>query len=371
MQGKITKVIELFYEKRISEKYVIINGERVKTNTVFNYVRAEFIATESNQPIAFEQEMDDIQKQLNLIGEKIEKNSKDISNVKENIDALNKSGGRIINASTYKELSFNIQNQLTPNIKKEELVFDLINRFPEESKQMLSINSPGGEGFAILYSFYNEWGGFLNITFPKISEVLNPLIENIEKSKYKDQYSIYLFRKLTSLIEAASASQNGQLNNSEEYLKLKVLGDQIISRISEDENFKLLMQYHYYTFLYTKGDRRLYNAKLNTPIGFENEILQIYSQLLSKKTFPYKERIIGQIKKGDEWIIVSGFGMDTKNNLHNSSIALIDQLYFEDLIYQKSINYMTYNYKTMIGIMFKSYIDEGGLNHILKFCLKL
>ena len=62
--------------------------------------------------------MDNIQKQVDLISKKVEKNSKDISTVKENIEDLNKSGGRIINAATYKEISFNIQNQLTTNLKK-------------------------------------------------------------------------------------------------------------------------------------------------------------------------------------------------------------------------------------------------------------
>ena len=238
VQGKILKVIELFYEKRVSEKYIVINGERVKTNTVFNFVRVEFLATETNQPIAFEQEMDNIQKQVDLISKKVEKNSKDISTVKENIEDLNKSGGRIINAATYKEISFNIQNQLTTNLKKEDLVFELINRFPEETKQMLSINSTGGEAMYILFSFLNEYGGVSDISIPKTIEIITPLLKNIEKSKNPDVYSLYLYRKLNELI-SLTVMQRGDEVAPVHFLKLKNIGDQLISKFSSDESLNL------------------------------------------------------------------------------------------------------------------------------------
>ena len=245
VQGKILKVIELFYEKRVSEKYKVINGDRVKINTVFNFVRVEYIAREANQPIAFEQEIGNIQKQIDLISEKVEKTSKEISTVKENVEDLNKSGGKIINASTYKEISFNILNQLTPNIRKEELIFDLINRFPDESIKMLSINTPGSESFYILYSFLTEYGGPYSITFPITIEIINPLLKKIEESKNPALYALYLYRKYTSLIEYASTQRysivtNGKNNTINSGIKreLKNIGDLIILKLSKDERLR-------------------------------------------------------------------------------------------------------------------------------------
>ena len=375
VQGKILKVIELFYEKRVSEKYIVINGERVKTNTVFNFVRVEFLATETNQPIAFEQEMDNIQKQVDLISKKVEKNSKDISTVKENIEDLNKSGGRIINAATYKEISFNIQNQLTTNLKKEDLVFELINRFPEETKQMLSINSTGGEAMYILFSFLNEYGGVSDISIPKTIEIITPLLKNIEKSKNPDVYSLYLYRKLNELI-SLTVMQRGDEVAPVHFLKLKNIGDQLISKFSSDESLNLFSRYLYYTLLmgyYNNGHiRNIYvSDNFRTSAGFEKELIPIYKELLSKKIFSYKDRILDQINKGEEWILVNGYGVDSKNNFHNTSIALIDYLHYEDLTYQKSLNYMPYSLKYTILEICKNYKREGGLNYILKFCLKL
>lgn len=375
VQGKILKVIELFYEKRVSEKYIVINGERVKTNTIFNFVRVEFIATEANQPIAFEQEMGNIQKQIDLISEKIEKNSKDISTVKENVEDLNKSGGRIINASTYKELTFNIQNQLTPNLKKEELVFDLINRFPEETKQMLSVNSTGGEAMYMLFSFLNEYGGVSDITILKTIEIINPLLTNIEKSNNPDLYSLYLFRKLNELL-SLTTMQRGDEVPPIQFQKLKDIGDQLISKFSNDDSLNLFSRYLYYTLLmgyYNNGHvRNIYvSDNFRTSAGFEKELVPIYKELLSKKTFSYKDRILDQISKGKEWILVNGYGVDTKNNIHNTSIILIDYLHYEDSTYQKSLNFMPYSLKYTILETCKNYKREGGLNYILKFCLKL
>ena len=385
VQGKILKVIELFYEKRVSEKYIVINGDRVKTNTVFNFVRVEYIATEANQPIAFEQEMGNIQKQIDLISEKVEQNSKDISTVKENVEDLNKSGGRIINAATYKEISFNILNQLTPNIKKEELIFDLINRFSDDSKKMLSINSPGSESFNILYSFINEYGGAYSITLPKTIEVLYPLLNKIEESSNSEIYALYLYRKLTILVEYAALTQQGAEVSHEDFIKLKEIGDKIISKISKRDELDLLLRYHYYSLLMGYNNsgnmRRIIMLNIKTSIGFEDELLNIYSKLLSKKDFPYKDRIIEQINRGEESIIVQGlfkkeddkYGITTKNNLHNSSIALIDYLYFDDLIYQESLSYMTYSYIYILKNMVDNYKkqQEGGMNYIVKFCVKL
>jgi hypothetical protein len=375
VQGKILKIIELFYEKRISEKYIVINGERVKTNTVFNFVRVEFIATEANQPIAFEQEMGNIQKQVDLISEKVEKNTKDISSVKENIEELNKSGGRIMNASTYKELIFNIQNQLTPNFKKEELVFDLINRFPEETKQMLSVNSTGGDAMFMLFSFLNEYGGVSDITILKTIEIINPLLINIEKSNNPDLYSLYLFRKLNELI-SLTTMQRGEEVSPIQFLKLKDIGDQLISKFSSDESLNLFSRYLYYTLLmgyYNNGHvRNIYvSDNFRTTAGFEKELLPIYKEILTNKTFTYKDRILDQISKGEEWILVNGYGVDTKNSIHNTSIILIDYLHYEDSTYQKSLNFMPFTLKYNILETCKSHKREGGLNYILKFCLKL
>ena len=118
--------------------------------------------------------------------------------------------------------------------------------------------------------------------------------------------------------------------------------------------------------------RNIYvSDNFRTSAGFEKELIPIYKELLSKKIFSYKDRILDQINKGEEWILVNGYGVDSKNNLHNTSIALIDYLHYEDLTYQKSLNYMPYSLKYTILEICKNYKREGGLNYILKFCLKL
>jgi hypothetical protein len=375
VQGKILKIIEVFYEKRISEKYVMVNGERVKTNSEFNYVRAQFIATESNQPVLFEQEMGNIQKQLELIGQNIEKNTKDISIVKQNVEELNKSGGRIINASTYKELSFNIINQLNSNAKKEELIIDLVNRFPVEVRQMLSVNSPGGEAFNIMYSLLGEYGGLYSITLPIAIEAVDPLIQNIEKSNNPDLYALYLFRKLSVFIESASAAQRGAEVSIDNFMKLKEIGDQIISKISESDDLNLMLRYHYYSTImgyYNLGGlRRVYIPDLKTSIGFGDEIFGIYATLLDAKSFPNKSRILDQINSGIEWFNVNGYGVPTKTNLHNSSTILIDYLYAKDPVFQKSLSFMPFTYKYIIQTMIDNHQKEGGLDYIMKFCLKI
>lgn len=375
VQGKILKINELFYEKRISEKYVMVNGDRVKVNSEFNYVRAQFIATESNQPVLFEQEMGNIQKQLDLIGQNVDKNTKDISSVKQNIEDLNKSGGRIINATTYKELTFNIINQLNTNAKKEELIIDLINRFPVEVRQMLSVNSPGGEAFNIMYSLLGEYGGLYSITLPIAIEAVDPLIQNIEKSNNPDLYALYLFRKLSVFIESASAAQRGADVSIDNFMKLKEIGDQIISKITDSDDFNLMLRYHYYSTImgyYNLGGlRRVYIPDLKTSIGFGNEMFAIYTKLLEAKSFPNKSRILDQINSGIEWFNVNGYGVPTKTNLHNSSIILIDYLYAKDTIFQKSLGFMPFTYKYMIQTMIDNHQKEGGIDYIMKFCLKI
>jgi hypothetical protein len=375
VQGKVLKIIDLFYEKRISEKYAMVNGERVKVNSEFNYVRAQFIATESNQPVFFEQEMGNIQKQLELIGQNVEKNTKDISSVKQNIEELNKSGGRIINASTYKELTFNIINQLNTNAKKEELIIDLVNRFPVEVRQMLSVNSPGGEAFNILYSLLGEYGGLYSITLPIAIEAVEPLIQNIEKSNNPDLYALYLFRKLSVFIESASAAQRGAEVSIDKFIKLKEIGDQIISKFSESDDLNLMLRYHYYStimgYYNLGGIRRVYIHDLKTSIGFGDEMLGIYARLLEKKSFANKSRILDQINSGVEWYNSNGFGVPSKTNLHNSSTILIDYLYAQDPVFQKSLGFMPFTYKYIVQTMIENHQKEGGLDYLLKFCLKI
>ena len=172
---------------------------------------------------------------------------------------------------------------------------------------------------------------------------------------------------------------------SKDFIKLKEIGDKIISKISKRDELDLLLRYHYYSLLMGYNNsgnmRRIIMLNIKTSIGFEDELLNIYSKLLSKKDFPYKDRIIEQINRGEESIIVQGlfkkeddkYGITTKNNLHNSSIALIDYLYFDDLIYQESLSYMTYSYIYILKNMVDNYKkqQEGGMNYIVKFCVKL
>ena len=250
---------------------------------------------------------------------------------------------------------------------------------------MLSINSPGSESFNILYSFINEYGGAYSITLPKTIEVLYPLLNKIEESSNSEIYALYLYRKLTILVEYAALTQQGAEVSHEDFIKLKEIGDKIISKISKRDELDLLLRYHYYSLLMGYNNsgnmRRIIMLNIKTSIGFEDELLNIYSKLLSKKDFPYKDRIIEQINRGEESIIVQGlfkkeddkYGITTKNNLHNSSIALIDYLYFDDLIYQESLSYMTYSYIYILKNMVDNYKkqQEGGMNYIVKFCVKL
>lgn len=83
VSGKISKVLELVFEKRTLEKNKTINGERVKTKILYDYVKVKFLARESEQPVVFEQEIDQISKQVGLINSKVEKNTSDINQIKE------------------------------------------------------------------------------------------------------------------------------------------------------------------------------------------------------------------------------------------------------------------------------------------------
>jgi tetratricopeptide (TPR) repeat protein len=83
VQGKVSKVLELIFEKRTLEKYKNINGERIKTKILYDYVKVRFIAKEAEQPIVFEQEIDQISKQVDLLNVKVEQNTKDINQIKE------------------------------------------------------------------------------------------------------------------------------------------------------------------------------------------------------------------------------------------------------------------------------------------------
>lgn len=321
--------------------------------------------TESSQHMQLKQEVRNIQHQLDLISQ--------------NIEELNKSGGRIINASTYKELSFNIINQLNTNEKKEELIIELINRYPDNVRQMLSINTPGSEGFYIMYSFFNEFGGNFSITLPLTFDTINQLVQNIDKSTNPDLYAVYLFKRLTTFIESASTSfrrsqQDIEVSN-DQFLKLKNLGDYLISKFSEDDNANLMLRFHYYTLLmghyHPGGLRNLYFKDLRTDAGLKDEMLSIYSELLSVKSLPNKDRILDQINSGIEFFEVNGYGVPTKANLHISIINLIDHVYFTDPAYQKSLGYMTYTYQQMVNSMYDNYQGQGGMDYIMKFCLKI
>ena len=82
VQGKVSKVLELIFEKRYIEKNKIIYGERIKTKVLFNYVKIKFLAKETEQPFVFEQELDLITRQIGLLNAKVDKNTEVINELR-------------------------------------------------------------------------------------------------------------------------------------------------------------------------------------------------------------------------------------------------------------------------------------------------
>ena len=79
--------------------------------------------------------LDDLKSQLDELKKQVEKNTADI-------EVLDKSGGRIINAKNYEELLINLSNPLTSKSEQIEYVNNIITNYPIESeKNMSSISS--------------------------------------------------------------------------------------------------------------------------------------------------------------------------------------------------------------------------------------
>jgi TolB-like protein len=176
---------------------------------------------------------EDLKFQLDELKKQVEKNT-------ESIQILEKSGGRVLNATNYNELKNNLENTLTSNSEQTKCLMKLINNYPFEFEKDISS-----------LSFYPKVNhlGYSEDSF--LNEILILKIMNFRTTN-KKIFGKYVVNRLITLIYYVSGTYRSKshldfpiekrMPNVSELLKqLRQLIDSLEINESEKDSFGLLI----------------------------------------------------------------------------------------------------------------------------------
>lgn len=207
-----------------------------------------------------------LKNEINSIKKEVAENSNKINKIESvnarqdlQINALEKSGGRVINAKSYKELYHNLQSDLNTPEESKKILINILNNYPQQFQ----------ENFEVLF-FVVDYGMQLN-TLSKMNDGMKFLLDLCKTQKNKE-YINNLIVHYGSL-NAQNLKHDDSSNNFSDFEKLYKIFSNALNQLQIDSVTKSLIEVNFLTkFIFpnsgyfSSSEKYQYKALLNTKL---------------------------------------------------------------------------------------------------------
>lgn len=217
-------------------------------------------------------------KYLDDLKDVVEKLKKQVAEQGKKIEVLEKSGGRIINAKSYVELSNNLKNELTTYEEKKKIFVTIINQFPDQLYK--------DDLLYFLYPFYLKNPGGLSLK--NCSVLLQDILKlreliNKDKLSYFDKNMYFLTGKSLDFLTQRIYLSHDFSDN--EYLEFIKIMDLIIKNAFNEKSEQLFASLN----LFSNFN---YELNKNFKPNVKKDIIENQKKIYILLRYPYFEKIL-------------------------------------------------------------------------------
>lgn len=304
-----TKLAMPFTEPRIIDATIATAVLTTYANAIDEKDKGNFEKAETL--ISTAKEFDPAFGYLDDLRDDVDKLKKQVAEQGKKIESLEKSGGRIIGASTYKEYLQNFYSNFTSNEEREKIVIKLVDDFPKQFDS----------GFTSIHFsyFYNEYGIQYgnDFTFTSFKSIISPLLKQLDISRDKKLYGKYLYLKSLYLLMNSGDfkfESNGNFDK-QFYNEFRLIISTIINANTSNDEERMYYQLFLFHTLYAPYKR--FND-VHTKV--KKDILENFKNIFELLQFNYTDQVTEISEKYNYNDLYYPF---EKNNDYFSSIVEI------------------------------------------------
>jgi TolB-like protein len=228
---------------------------------------------------------------LDDLKEDVEKLKKVVAEQGKKIEVLEKSGGRIIGATSYKENLLNFYSNLTTNLEKEQIVLRLIREFPENFDSAFTYVE-----FLFFHQEYDVKYGRISdeFSFKTYNAIISPLLITLDTVQNKNLFAKYLFLKSIYLINSSYESHISDIQkfDAPSYEEFKSNSSKILSLLATNEEEK-----NYYKLFLYSGFYGMTNLSTTLHPEIQKDIIENFKILFGTLDFNYVGQVLDVTKE--------------------------------------------------------------------------